>query len=63
MIELLKNAGYIVENMGLEYGSDFEGCFRWMNLLNDTFQDHDVSYSEDDAWKLAEQNFAQLNVA
>lgn len=44
--------GYYVEDMGKEYGNEFAGQFRWMNKFDhDDFQDYDVSYSENDAWK------------
>lgn len=49
-IEALKAAGFYVEDMGAEYGDEFKGQFRWMNDKSGDFQDHDVSFSESEAW-------------
>lgn len=46
----LLNQGFYVEDMGSEYGPEFEGCFRWMNKITDEFQDGDSSYDEESAW-------------
>lgn len=48
--------GYEVEDLGDEYGPDFEGQFRWVKWVDgeDVFQDHDLSYSEADAWHCAD---------
>ena len=54
----LLNQGFYVEDMGSEYGPEFEGCFRWMNKITDEFQDGDFSYDEESAWIEAD-NFAQ----
>lgn len=40
--------GYVIEDMGQEYGSNFEDLFRWMGP-NDEFQDDAPSYSYEDA--------------
>ena len=45
----LKAQGFFVEDIGREYGPQFEGQYRWMGP-NGLFQDGDVSYSEVDAW-------------
>lgn len=45
----LKAQGFFVEDIGSEYGPQFEGQYRWMGP-NELFQDGDVSYSEVDAW-------------
>lgn len=52
--EELKALGYYVEDMGKEYGSEWEGQYRWMNKITGDFQDSDTSDSEEEAWKDAE---------
>ena len=51
--------GYFVEDMGAEYGPEFEGQFRWMNSLTGDFQDFDTSLSEESAWKRADRYESQ----
>ena len=45
--------GYVIEDMGQEYGPEFEGAFRWLNTQTDDFQDGAESWSIDAAWDLA----------
>ena len=45
----LKAQGFFVEDIGSEYGPQFEGQYRWMGP-NGLCQVSDVSYSEVDAW-------------
>lgn len=40
--------GYRIEDMGAEYGENFNGQYRWMNDKNDDFGV--PQFSEDDAW-------------
>lgn len=47
----LKEQGFFVEDVGSEYGPQFDGRYRWMNSKTGDFQDGDMSYSEVDAWK------------
>lgn len=49
-IEELKSAGYVVEDMGAEYGAEFAGQYRWMNTVTGDFQDWGTSESEAEAW-------------
>ena len=55
----LESLGYYVEDMGVEYGEEFDGQFRWVNDEIDEFQDADMSCSVEDAWILADdfQNY------
>lgn len=46
----LEALGYMVEDMGVVYGPEFNGQFRWINTLTSEFQDGDVSYSSAEAW-------------
>lgn len=48
-------AGYEVEDLGNVYGPQFQGMYRWINKELDDFQDGCESYSEDDAWILADE--------
>ena len=57
----LESLGYYVEDMGVEYGEEFEGQFRFVNDDLDVFQDADTSCSESDAWDQADY-FAQTCV-
>ena len=45
----LKSQGFFVEDMGNEYGPQFDGQYCWMGP-NGLFQDGDVSYAEVEAW-------------
>jgi len=49
----LANAGYRIEDVGQEHGPQFIGCYRWMHDATGTFQDHHMSFSENDAWQCA----------
>lgn len=52
----LRSAGYKIEDMGANWGTDFAGQFRW---LNDNPPHVDgfgvIQYSEEDAWADADQ--------
>ena len=52
----LKAKGYIVEDMAAEYGPEFNGEFRWLNLVTQDFQDWGTSDTEADAWVVADRN-------
>lgn len=49
-IEALQALGFYVQDMGRVHGAKFAGKFRWVNDKTGTFQDHDVSFSEAEAW-------------
>lgn len=55
-IEELKAKGYIVEDMGLVYGPEFNGQFRWINETTNDFQDWGTVDCEADAWVVADRN-------
>ena len=46
----LKAKGFFVENMGNEYGQQFDGQYRWMNSKTLAFQDSCTSETEVEAW-------------
>jgi hypothetical protein len=50
----LARKGYFIEDMGVEYGLEYEGQFRWMNSRTNEFQDYEASYSINDAWTAAD---------
>ena len=54
----LQRLGYKVEDLGAEYGSSFEGRFRWINVRTGQFQDDEESYSEAAAWNRAKADWA-----
>ena len=49
-IQELKSLGFYVENMGAEYGEDFEGQYRWMNDKTGEFQECAPDFSIEAAW-------------
>ncbi len=53
-IQELSNLGYFVEDMSKEYGSEFDGQFRWLNKISGEFQDAYTSDSEAHAWSEAD---------
>lgn len=49
-------AGYKVEDMGAEWGTDFAGQYRWINNSPAHVDGFGViQYSEEDAWADADQ--------
>ena len=57
----LESLGYYIEDMGEEYGEEFEGEYRWVNDEIGEFQDTDMSCSIEDAWVQA--NYFELTRA
>lgn len=55
-IEELKALGYTMEDMGEEFGADWEGQYRWFHDATEQFQDHDTSLSEAEAWADADRH-------
>ena len=45
----LIEAGYTVQDLGKDYGQEFNGTYRWW-LNDEEWQDAEESFSEDDAW-------------
>lgn len=48
-------AGYLIENMGAEWGADFEGQYRWLNGRHEGDGYGNIMYSEEEAWADASQ--------
>jgi hypothetical protein len=59
----LKDKGYYIEDMGLEYGPEWAGQFRWMRSNPSDFQDYGTSYSTEEAWNEAHLHDEQLEQA
>jgi hypothetical protein len=46
----LKAQGFFVQDVGSEYGPQFDGMYRWMSTKSGGFQDGEMSFSEVEAW-------------
>lgn len=60
-ITALKDAGYTIENVGAEYGTDFHGQYRWLNPAHEADGGDGfgmIFYNEADAWADA-KNFQE----
>lgn len=53
---VLTKIGYYVEDLGANWGDEHTGSYRWVNDLNDTFQDTQESYRVEDAWQKAHED-------
>ena len=47
--------GFYIEDMGKEWGSEWEGAFRWMKKDSHEFQDGCESWSEESAWRSCDE--------
>lgn len=57
----LTAAGYVIEDLGAEYGPQFEGMFRWLNSTHPRNWDGYgcECFSEDEAWADADRSFTR----
>lgn len=46
----LKSKGFFIEDVGSQYGQQFDGLYRWMNTETGEFQDGEMSVTELEAW-------------
>jgi hypothetical protein len=60
-IEALKEMGYTVEDMAIEHGPTFCGCFRWMHK-DGSFQNYQQSFTARHAWFQAHVQQVQREV-
>ncbi len=57
----LETLGYFIEDMGDEYGPEYEGQYRWFNLLTGEYQDWVISSTLNEAWVLADEYEKSFN--
>jgi len=51
----LQALGYMVEDVGAEYGSDFAGQYRWLNGRHEGDGFGNIEYSIEDVWAAADR--------